>query len=259
MLNNKGFSLTEVLVTVGILSIMSGIATMSYRGYDLVAEKRNFRQAGRQFALAVNNCVRSVGGWQIKRPVFYDDDNDPDTPEVYGKPMYPCDADGLDDSDENATQTDPDILEKELKKKLGFDCPGDIENCAINSRAYDGPGYDGPMGQGKPIPSRQEYYCLSIQKEVSGKELQVLVTIPKNSVSYYKVFCKEGFLLGNTIPDILCRGIKDVNSIKKQKDQGFLVCDWHCTTQKCRDDIAELNKSPPPQDPPQDPPNNPQS
>ena len=194
---DAGFSLTEILVTIGILSIMGTIATVTYSKYDLGVEKRNLRQAGRYFALAVGNCVRANGGWDIKRPGY---DTVTGKHSMTAKTIYPCNAN-----------------KQELKDKLDFECPAN-STCEINSRSWDpGPG------------DRVYYYCLSIKKEVQGKELQVLVTVPKNNVSYYKVFCKEGFLTGSFENlNGLCRGASDLNKIiDNHKTAGFSkLCDW---------------------------------
>ena len=95
MKNKKGYTLTEILIVLSILGIITGIATVSYRGYILSVNKSNLKQAGIMFATAVNTCIQSMGAWSPRPDV---------TP-----PLLPCKAD-------NTT---------ELKSKLDFTCPPD--------------------------------------------------------------------------------------------------------------------------------------
>ena len=91
MKNKKGYTLTEILIVLSILGILTGIATVSYRGYILSVNKSNLKQAGIMFATAVNTCIQSMGKWEPRTGIF------------------PCKAD-------NTT---------ELKSKLDFTCPPD--------------------------------------------------------------------------------------------------------------------------------------
>ena len=98
MKNNKGFSLTEVVVTCGILAIIGGIGLANFGSYEDPTQKKELLQSAKIFSMRVKNCilnVSSMGGWKIKQA-----DN------TY---MYPCKA------------TD----KAELKKFLGWDCPSD--------------------------------------------------------------------------------------------------------------------------------------
>ncbi len=89
MKNKKGYTLTELLLTLSILGIITGIATVSYRGYNLGVQKKDLKLSGDIFVSTVKNCVSAVGRWEPKTGRF------------------PCKA------------TD----KTELKAKLNFDCP----------------------------------------------------------------------------------------------------------------------------------------
>ena len=218
MRNNKGFSLTEVLVTIGILSIMGSIATVTYRGYDLGIEKRNLRQAGRYFALAVGNCVTAAGGWIKKRPGFYDHDGDSNTPEIHSmsaETMYPCRPDGVSSTPVQITGN----IETELKKILDYECPGD--ECHIMSRD-------------DRSETKYRYYCLDIRKTVQGKNLQLFVNISMNNPSNYEVLCRETENFFD-LHDLYCKKTSFAKQVESQsreregktiKGGGFKPCKW---------------------------------
>ncbi len=102
MKNKKGYTLTEILMVLSILGILTGIATVSYRGYILSVNKRNLKQAGIMFATAVNTCIQSMGAWSPRPDV---------TP-----PLLPCKADNT----------------AELKSKLSFTCPPEA-TCQVHT------------------------------------------------------------------------------------------------------------------------------
>ncbi len=106
MKNKKGYTLTEILIVLSILGILTGIATVSYRGYILSVNKRNLKQAGIMFATAVNTCIQSMGAWSPRPDV---------TP-----PLLPCKADDT----------------TELKSKLSFTCPPDA-TCQVHTNTTD--------------------------------------------------------------------------------------------------------------------------
>ena len=155
-MSKKGFSLIEVLVTLGILGIFTGIATVSYQGYILDVAKRTLKDSGKLFQVAVNTCIQKNMGWKIYR---YRQATDPPCPA--GKTdrcieVTPCKADSP----------------AELKPKLNFTCPSEA-NCTIETK------------------DTVKYHCLSIQKKVSGKYLQVLVRIPYENLTDYQIWCGE--------------------------------------------------------------------
>ncbi len=98
MKNKKGYTLIEILMVLSILGILTGIATVSYRGYILSVNKRNLKQAGIMFATAVNTCIQSMGKWEPRTGIF------------------PCKADESNNQDDDTDK---------LKSKLDFICPID--------------------------------------------------------------------------------------------------------------------------------------
>ena len=100
-MSKKGFSLIEILIALGILGIMTGIATVSYQGYRGSAEKMNLKHYGVVFAGAVKNCIRLAGGWEVD---IWDDAND------RTQKGFPCKVAGA-------------SIKEDLKKKLDFTCP----------------------------------------------------------------------------------------------------------------------------------------
>ena len=55
--NQKGFSLTEILVTLALLSIVTGIATISYNSYLNTAHKRAVRIALNKIENSFGSCM----------------------------------------------------------------------------------------------------------------------------------------------------------------------------------------------------------
>ncbi len=60
-MTKTGFTLMEILVGVGILAILTSIATGTYRGYIQNVEKRALKDSGVLFATALNICIKSMG------------------------------------------------------------------------------------------------------------------------------------------------------------------------------------------------------
>ena len=142
MKNKKGYTLIEILMVLTLIGIVSGIATVSYRGYNFNIQERDLKLSGKLFANAVKNCIGIVGGWSVIRSD--------------GTTITPCKADDT----------------AELKSKLSFDCPPDA-TCYVHTQ------------------TSYKYYCLSIQKEVSGKKLQVLSRVPYNNPTDYQIWCGQ--------------------------------------------------------------------
>ncbi len=86
-------------------------------------------------------------------------------PDPSATPDTPCEA----------KDTPQRPLKDDLKKKLDFTCPAGAD-CILFTKNNNA--------------SRHQYHCLSIQKEVSGKKLQVL-----SRVSYktgeYQIWCHD--------------------------------------------------------------------
>ena len=67
-MNKRGYTLTEILLVLGLLSMLGSVATVTYRGHNLDIEKQNLKNAGELFAGAVRTCISASGGWDIDRP-----------------------------------------------------------------------------------------------------------------------------------------------------------------------------------------------
>ena len=150
-MSKKGFSLIEILVALGILGIMTGIATVSYQSYKVDTEKSILKQHGDIFAHAVQTCIRSAGGWKVKGWIN----------NTTIRPITPC----------RVPDSDPSSLnDPGLKTKLGFTChpKADCRTFSADSN---------------------EYFCLSIEKEVSGKNLQVIVQVSTDNPDAYNIWC----------------------------------------------------------------------
>ena len=158
-MNRKaGYTLVEILLTIGILSIISGVAYVSYQDQTLRASKNDLKIHAELFASAVKNCISINGGWAIK---LLDQSGAPSNNIV-----TPCEAKG-----NNQTE-----LKEALKKKLDFTCPAEAD-CFTFTKINNAP--------------RHQYHCLSIQKEVSGKKLQVLSRVSYKTPGEYQIWCGE--------------------------------------------------------------------
>ncbi len=188
MKNKKGYTLTEILIVLSILGILTGIATVSYRGYILSVNKSNLKQSSIMFATAVNTCIQNNGSWIIHRYTQGTETCPVDKADPCIE-MTPCKADNT----------------AELRDKLSFNCPPDATcNTAVHGNPSRGPRY--------------QYYCLSIEKEVSGKKLQVITRVPWHNPSEpYQILCNE--ITGSYMPlgDSSCKK----GSHKDLKDKGF--------------------------------------
>ena len=165
-MSKKGFSLIEVLVTLGILGIFTGIATVSYQGYIFDVTKRTLKDSGTLFQVAVNTCIQRNGGWKIYRFTRAGESCSAGKTTEPCKEMTPCRAE---------QQSTSKATHDELKSKLSFTCPADA-TCAVHTHS---------------VESTYRYHCLSIQKKVSGKKLQVVVRIPYDNPSDYHILCGD--------------------------------------------------------------------
>ena len=163
--NSLGFTLTEILVGLGILGILTGIATVSYQGYIQGVEKKELKNAGILFANAVNTCIKAKG-WTRYRWT----QGGEQCPT--SKPKDPC----------IAVQDCKATTSAELKSKLNYTCPV-AENTQKKEGCFVYTRYDSN--------EKHNRHCLSIQKEVSGKKLQVVVRVAYNNPSDYQILCGE--------------------------------------------------------------------
>ena len=152
-MNKKGYTLTEMLIVLSILGIVGGIATISYKGYNLSVNKRDLKLHGELFASAVKTCISNYGAWKIKNSPL------PDATDI-----FPCKVqDG-----QHHTR---------LKTRLNFTCPTD----------------DNLAGQGclTIVNDTEKVFCLVIQKIVSGKTLQVITRVHYDNPNNYDIWCSK--------------------------------------------------------------------
>ncbi len=174
MKTKAGFTLTEVLVTLTLVGILSGIATVSYRSTKVDNEKRNIKSSSQMWVGNLSTCIVSNGGWKLCQrctdPADQTECPTPNPPCQAGKKLvFPCKAEG-------STQTE---IKKNLKKILNYDCPTDAD-CIINTRSDD-----------DSSEKKHQYHCLSIQKEVSGKKLQVIARVQWSNPSMFDMWCNK--------------------------------------------------------------------
>ena len=136
MKNNKGITLAEVIITLGVLGVLASIAVVNYGSHKDPTYKNQLLQSAKMFSMSVKNCiinVSSMGGWKIKQ--YQAGDTTEPT-----KVMYPCKA----------------TNKAELEKKLGWDCPSDSTCTGV-------------------VDSAGEFYCLDIRQDIKGKKYQCIV------------------------------------------------------------------------------------
>ena len=140
MRNNKGITLTEVLVTLAILSIISSIAIVNYGSTQKAETKNQLIKSAKTFSVSVVKCIIGNGGWDIKL--------------VGGRSITPCRV----AISGHTSQSDIDKHKNSLKKKIEWDCPGDQCFGSVGKQ------------QGK-----DKFFCVDIRKEVMGTKYQVAV------------------------------------------------------------------------------------
>ena len=168
-MSKSGYTLLEMLIVLGLLSILSSIAVIQYRGTMLSSEKRELKDSALLYATRFDTCIKVLGGWTTYRSTKGTETcptgkTNPCIPENYCKEVPPP---------ENAP---PKTRSTQPSKKLNYTCPAGA-TCEF-------------FTHGNPAPSFRRH-CLSIKKEVSGKKLQVVTVIPYDNPSDYKIFCAE--------------------------------------------------------------------
>ena len=152
-MNKKGISTLEIVVTLAILAIISGIAIINTQKTLIESEKRSLYIKAETFASLAGSCIKLAGGWKLFRN---------------GSAYYPCKA-----SEANTIE--------DLKKQLNFECPkGALCDTDTHHR-----------GEGPTKRDHYMYYCLNIQKEQSGQKLQVLTIVHFHRPDSYQIWCGE--------------------------------------------------------------------
>ncbi len=196
MKKNAGYTLIEILVTIGILSIISGVAYVSYNDQVLRANKNDLKIHAELFASSVKNCISINGGWSVG---VLNSAGEPDGT------IKPCNTDD---------RTDPSKEKDKLKSKLDFTCPADAE-CFTFTRTNKNP------------DDNKNFTCLYIEKEVSGKKLQMISRVQWSNPSYYQILCGEVTAYVQKGPTtckkskhshLVTAGLADANGIKE--------CNW---------------------------------
>ena len=62
-MSKSGYTLLEILIALGLLSILSSIAVVQYRDSILDVEKRDLKASALLYATKVETCINVVGGW----------------------------------------------------------------------------------------------------------------------------------------------------------------------------------------------------
>ena len=152
MKNNKGISLTEVLVTCGLVAIMGGIAVVNYGSHRDPVEKRQLFQSAKLWSAKVKTCILNVGGWVIER-------------EDSRWSPRPC----------RVGKGSPGTHKIKFKQRLGWDCPTEkqesdkSEGCFSNFSDHD------------------KFNCLDIRQKKRGTKYQCIVhfNIEKHTEKIY--------------------------------------------------------------------------
>ena len=153
LLYKKGMSTLELVITLTIISIVSGIAFINMQNTFIESEKRTLYTQAETFASFLGSCIKLSGGWKLfKNGVSY----------------YPCKANNTTD----------------LKKMLNFECPKDA-TCDTHTH------YRGEEGPGWTVKDHYKYNCLNMQKEKSGQKLQVLTIVHFERPQSYEIWCGE--------------------------------------------------------------------
>ena len=175
---NAGYTLVEIIMTLAVVGILTGVATVSHRGTKIDNKKRELQSSSQMWWGNISTCIVASGGWKLCQPCKDPDDQTecPPPPQPPAIPecregtklVFPCKATGL-------TQTD---IKESLKKKLNYDCPQGA-NCHIFTH---------------PTPQSGEefqYHCLSIEKEVSGKKLQIITRVQWSNTGIFAIWCNK--------------------------------------------------------------------
>ena len=202
-----GFSITEILVTIAVLTILAGVGADSYRSYILKTTKTKLNNSAKKFAFAVRSCIKEHGGWEVKR-FSKSTESCPAGESEPCQKAYPCKAvKGADSLEE---------LKNKLIKKLDYTCPvGAVCKAHMHSNTTGADGF--------------KYYCLSLEQAVSGQKLQVLVKVPYHAPSKdQKIWCNNVSSYVELKDETCKRSIVWGSNDNQQRLNTFLNegCDW---------------------------------
>ena len=180
MKNHKGFTLIEIVIVLGLLAIIGGVAAFNIGKVNADTQKIELHTGGKLFAEKIRTCIKSVGGWSIKG--------------LNGTDVFPC----------HVQDTNQDLLKEKLKTNLGWNCP---KNATCKTYVHGNPGGG----------NKFKYYCLSIQKEINGKKYQVIVRVYYMDPSIYQIWCGNPGETYLPLQDETCKkGIGHSNSSFKK-------------------------------------------
>lgn len=137
-----------------MISVLSGIAYVSYQGYTLSVAKKDLKLHGKLFVDAVSGCVSVNGDWEI---TFLTPAGLPGTNKE-----KPCDT----------HDSNPEKEKGKLQSMLDFTCPPGA-TCFTHTNGTT------------------HYTCLEIRKEVSGKKLQIVSRVNGEKPSENQILCGE--------------------------------------------------------------------
>ena len=206
--NKKGITTLEIVIILAILTIISGIAVISIQEILIESKKRNLYTEAEKFKSFVGMCRK----WKLILPL---------TSIGIGEKIL-CIDDNLSASilfnfiHNPAWKYLGHIKHTERKELLFFQCPSRATCTTYTSwQVVDRTTESLPFVQGAIINTKVDYYCLSIQKEQSGKILHVLTIIPFLNPENYEIWCGE-LSYRNTLDDKICqRGAKNKTSLTK--------------------------------------------
>ncbi len=177
MKTNRGVSLMEVLITVAVMAIVTGVGTHQYGKYMDKAECQSLKDSAKLFVNAFSACTKSSGGWFIgqlksdgqvcrKKPCT-------DTSHNH----YPCKAIAVAGTTTATTTTGTVSMEKALKK-INYTCPIATEDTDNKCETVVGTTASG-------------YFCLSIKKKIGGDKHQIVALVNAKDPTEYQVYCRK--------------------------------------------------------------------
>ena len=172
MKNKKGLSLIEVCIAMCVAGIVAGVGMAQYGKYMGKAETQSLHDSAKLFASAFNSCVSSSGGWFIKAMesdggMCQNKTNcTADPPHIH----YPCKA----VEKKAGSSTGAETVVDALKNKLNYTCP---------------PGSTCETAVGDGTTADKKYFCLSIKKQIKGKNHQIVALVDREDPSQYQIYC----------------------------------------------------------------------